>query len=86
MVGHPPQGFIRNPTSCKTHTVGFDAVAYDAQTASAQATFTTDNCGALPFTPELSARIKRVGAVNDPVELSTTIAQTIEEAGLCGRR
>jgi hypothetical protein len=82
MAGSPPQGFIRLPTSCKTHTVGFDAVAYDAQTASAQATFTTDNCGALPFTPELSARIKRVGAVNVPVELSTTIAQTIDEAGL----
>ena len=44
--------------------------------------FTTTNCGALPFTPELSARIKRTGLVNEPVELSTTIAQTIDEAGL----
>ena len=52
------------------------------QTATANAQFATSNCGALPFTPELSARVKRVGAVNDPIELSTTIAQTIEEAGL----
>jgi hypothetical protein len=81
-AGNPPQGFIRLPTSCKTHTVGFDARAYDDQTASAQTTFDTTNCGALPFTPELSARVKRVGSVNTPVELSTTIAQTIEEAGL----
>ncbi|HXV53147.1 MAG TPA: hypothetical protein VD765_07970, partial [Solirubrobacterales bacterium] len=76
------QGFIRLPTSCKTHNVGFDAAAYDGQTATANAQFATSNCGALPFTPELSARVKRVGAVNDPIELSTTIAQTIEEAGL----
>lgn len=82
MAGAPPKGFIRLPTSCKTHTVGFDATAYDAQTASGQDTFTTTNCGALPFTPELSARIKRAGLVNEPVELSTTIAQTIDEAGL----
>ena len=82
MAGNPPKGFIRLPTSCKTHTVGFDARTYDDQTATAQTTFDTTNCGALPFTPELSARIKRVGPVNNPVELSTTIAQTIEEAGL----
>jgi hypothetical protein len=82
MAGTPAKPFIRFPTSCKTHTVGFDAKAYDNQTATGQATFTTTNCGALPFTPELSARIKRTGPVNEPVELSTTIAQTIEEAGL----
>lgn len=82
MVGNPPQGFIRLPTSCGTHTVGFDATAYDAQTATGQATFTTDNCGALPFTPEFSARIKPGSTVSEPVELSTTISQTIDEAGL----
>jgi hypothetical protein len=77
-----PNGFIRLPTSCRTHTVGFDAVAYDGQTASASATFDTTNCGALPFSPELKARIKRVGPISNPVELSTTIGQTIDEAGL----
>jgi hypothetical protein len=83
MAGSPPKGFIRLPTSCKTHTVGFDASAHDGQVApTGTATFSTTNCGALPFTPELSARIKRTGPVNEPVELSTTIAQTIDEAGL----
>jgi hypothetical protein len=82
MAGSPPTGFIRLPTSCRTHTVGFDATSYDSQTATGQATFETHNCDLLPFTPELSARIKRVGPVNEPVELSTTISQTIDEAGL----
>jgi hypothetical protein len=81
-AGTPPKGFIRLPTSCGTHDVGFDATAYDDSTASATAQFTTSNCDQLPFSPELSARIKRVGPVNNPVELSTTIAQTIDEAGL----
>lgn len=80
-VGNPPQGFLRNPTSCKTHTVGFDAVNYDGATASGSTTFDTVNCGAEPFSPEFSANIK-VGKSTDAVELSTTIAQTIEEAGL----
>jgi hypothetical protein len=81
MAGNPPKGFIRLPTSCKTHTVGFDAAAYDGQTTTAQSTFDTTNCAALPFTPEFSARIKQ-GAVYEGLEVSTTIAQTIDEAGL----
>ena len=80
-VGTPPKGFLRNPTSCKTHTVGFDAVNYDGATATASTTFDTVNCAAEPFTPEFTANIK-VGKSTDAVELSTTIAQTIEEAGL----
>ncbi len=36
----------------------------------------------LPFSPELTARIKRVGAVNAPVGLSTTISQSSEESFL----
>ncbi len=81
MAGNPPQGFIRLPTSCGAHTVGFDAAAYDGQTATGQASFTTDNCGALPFSPELTARAKPQG-IGKAMEFSTTIAQTIEEAGL----
>jgi hypothetical protein len=80
-VGTPPKGFIRLPTSCGTHTVGFDADNYNGATASASTTFDTVNCGAEPFTPELTANVK-VGKKGDPVEVSTTIAQTIEEAGL----
>ena len=81
LVGNPPKGFIRLPTSCKTHNVGFDAVNYDGAAASAATTFDTVNCAAEPFTPEFSANIK-VGKAGEAVELSTTIAQTIEEAGL----
>jgi hypothetical protein len=81
VAGNPPKGFIRLPTSCGTHTVGFDARAYDDQTATGATTFTTDNCGALPFTPELTARAKPEG-IGKPVELTTVISQTIEEAGL----
>ena len=50
-------------------------------TATGTTTFDTVNCGAEPFSPEFSAAIK-VGKANDAVELSTTIAQTIDEAGL----
>jgi hypothetical protein len=80
-VGTPPKGFIRLPTSCGTHTVGFDADNYDGATATASTTFDTVNCGAEPFTPELSANVKP-GKKGEAVEVSTTISQTIEEAGL----
>ena len=80
-VGNPPKGFIRLPTTCRTHTVGFDAVNYDGVAASASTTFDTVNCGALPFTPEFSARIQQ-GAIGEGIEVSTTISQGIEEAGL----
>jgi len=81
VAGSPPKGFIRLPTSCKTHTVGFDVRAWDNETASGQTTFTTNKCGALPFTPELKARGKPEG-IGKPVELTTIISQRIEEAGL----
>lgn len=74
-------GFIRLPTSCKEHIVGFDANSYDGGPASAQTTFTTTDCGALPFSPELKATAKPQG-LGQPIELTTTISQTIEEAGL----
>lgn len=74
-------GFIRLPTSCKDHTVGFDANSYTGGPASAQTTFATTDCGALPFSPELKATAKPQG-LGEPIELTTTISQTIEEAGL----
>ena len=59
-VGTPPQGFLRNPTSCKTHTVGFDAVRLRRRDRDrASTTFDTINCAALPFTPEFSASVKQ---------------------------
>ena len=81
-AGNPPQGFIRLPTSCKEHTVGFDAVAYEnGSTASGETTFTTTGCENVPFSPELSAWVEPQGQ-SLPADLSTTISQTIEEAGL----
>ena len=82
-AGSPPKGFMRNPTSCGNHTVSYDAAAYDGQTASGSTSFSTDNCGALPFHPKFSARIRQLTSdLANPVELTTTISQTIAEAGL----
>jgi len=80
-VGSPPKGFLRNPTSCGTHTVSVDVTAYDTTTGSGSTTFDTQNCQALPFDPKFSASITQ-GDPDEPVGVSTTIAQTIEEAGL----
>jgi hypothetical protein len=75
--------FLRNPTSCKLQTVAIDAGAYNGATASAQDRFTTTNCAALPFSPTFSARIHQVSRdLAEPVQLTTSISQTIEEAGL----
>lgn len=74
-------GFIRLPTSCATQTVGFDGVSYSDQPASGSTTLTTTNCAALPFSPELEASGIPEG-IGKPVVLTTTISQTIEEAGL----
>lgn len=80
-VGSPPKGFLRNPTSCGTHTVSVDATAYDATTGQGSTTFDTQGCQSLPFDPKFSAEIVQ-GDPNEAVSVSTTISQTIEEAGL----
>jgi hypothetical protein len=82
LAGSPPKGFIRLPTSCKTHTVGFDATAYDNQTANGQATFTTTGCASEPFSPGFTAKLKPMGRNGLKPEVQTTITQTIQEAGL----
>ena len=80
-VGDPPAGFLRNPTSCATAAIGFDGRAWTGETGSGQAPpFTPTDCAALPFSPEL--RAVSHGQGRGPIELSTTISQTIEEAGL----
>ncbi len=79
----PKKGFLRNPTSCGSHQVGFDAVAHDGQTATAATSFSTVNCAALPFAPKFSAKIRQLTTdLANPVELTTSISQTIAEAGL----
>jgi hypothetical protein len=77
------KGFLRNPTSCGVQPISIDADAYNNATATAQDQFTTTNCNALPFSPRFSAKIKQTSSnLLDPVQLSTTISQTIAEAGL----
>jgi hypothetical protein len=78
------KGFIRNPTSCKEHTVGFDATDWTDETATGEATFETTGCGNLPFSPELNATIgskDHTGPATKP-PLTTTIEQAANEAGL----
>lgn len=78
------QPFLRNPTSCGTHTVGFDATAYTEETASGEVTFDTVDCEQLPFAPTLSASIGSPGHT-DPADLpplTTVIGQAEGEAGM----
>jgi hypothetical protein len=78
--------FMRNPTSCDhEHTTTFSAVPYSGASASDQATFTTDNCSALDFSPAFSAI---VGGANTSMKTSvtTSIDQDLDEAGLVQAR
>jgi hypothetical protein len=73
--------FMRNPTSCKEHTTNFTAVPYSGNTATGSATFTTDNCDALDFSPGFSALM--AGAVGgQKTTVTTSIEQAATEAGL----
>lgn len=80
-VGSPPKGFLRNPTSCGSHTVSVDATAYDSSTGTSSTTFNTDGCQSLPFSPKFDASIVST-SLDQPVQVSTTISQTETEAGL----
>jgi hypothetical protein len=86
LAGNPPQGFIRNPTSCGTKTTGFDATSYaDPSTVvSAEATYDSLNCQNLPFDPAFSAKIGAPGQTSPATKppLTTAIGQTIQEAGI----
>jgi hypothetical protein len=84
-AGSPPQGFIRNPTSCGTKTTGFEATAWNAPgTATAEATYDSVNCQNLPFDPAFSATIGAPGQTTPASKppLTTVIGQTIQEAGI----
>jgi hypothetical protein len=84
-AGNPPQGFIRNPTSCGTKTTGFEATAWNAPgTATGEATYDSVNCQNLPFHPAFSATIGAPGqtSVASKPPITTVIEQTIQEAGL----
>ena len=78
------KGFMRNPTSCKQHAVGFDATDHTDDTATGQATFTTTGCDKLAFDPKLSATVGSAGHTDPATKppLSTVIRQKADEAGL----
>jgi hypothetical protein len=78
------KGFMRNPTSCKEHVVGFDATDHSDESATGQATFTTTGCGNLDFSPELTGSIGAPGRTEPATKppLTTVIEQAANEAGL----
>jgi hypothetical protein len=76
--------FMRNPTSCGSHTTNFAATPYSGASATASATFATTNCGALDFSPTFTADIGGPGQTTNgvPTTASTAILQDNDEAGL----
>jgi hypothetical protein len=80
--------FMRNPTSCASHTVRFAADSYSSTTATpVTSNFTTTNCGAEDFSPSFSARVGGPGqtgggATRVPTTVITSIQQDLDEAGL----
>jgi hypothetical protein len=78
------QPFMRNPTSCGTHTTNFSAVPYSGSSDTASATFSTDNCGAEDFSPSFSAIVGGPGQTAPLANTTaiTNIHQDADEAGL----
>ncbi len=76
--------FMRNPTSCGSHTTNFSAIPYTGLSASGSASFSTTNCGALDFSPVFTAEIGGPGQTTNgvPTTASTAILQDTDEAGL----
>ena len=78
------RAFMRNPTSCGTHTTNFSAVPYSGASDTGSATFTTDNCGAEDFSPSFDATVGGPGQTASlvPTTAITNIHQDDNEAGL----
>jgi hypothetical protein len=76
--------FMRNPTSCGNHTTNFSAVPYNGTSDTASATFATNNCGALDFSPAFTAIVGGPGgtAQGGQTTAITSIDQDNDEAGL----
>ena len=78
-------GFMRNPTSCSSKTVTFDADSYGGNAAHGSApSFTPTSCNALAFSPKLTATLGGPGATKarSNIPLTTLIEQDASEAGL----
>jgi hypothetical protein len=80
------KGFMRNPTSCGVKTTKFtaDSYAHPNQTATGQASFTSTNCAALPFSPTFTADVGSRGHTQPLAKppVTTRILQDEGEAGL----
>jgi hypothetical protein len=78
--------FMRNPTSCGSHTTSFSATPYSGASDTDTASFTTTNCGALDFSPAFTAEVGGPGQTTNgvPTTASTAILQDNDEAGLLG--
>ena len=80
------QGFMRNPTSCGSKTTRFiaDSHANPTRKVFGQATFTSANCAALPFSPAFKASVGAAGftQANRQPPVKTQILQDAGEAGL----
>ena len=60
-VGSPAKGFLRNPTSCGTHTVAIDATAYDGRPATGRTPSTRRTARRSRSRPQFSAEIHQTG-------------------------
>ena len=84
--GPPPSHFMRNPTSCTAHTVGFAGDSYSSATVvtADSPSFTPTNCAGLDFSPTLSASVGGPGqtSVGSLTTATTSINQDVDEAGL----
>jgi hypothetical protein len=76
--------FMRNPTSCGSHTTSFSAAPYTGASDTGTASFSTTNCGALDFSPAFTAEVGGPGQTTNgvPTTASTSILQDTDEAGL----
>jgi hypothetical protein len=76
--------FMRNPTSCDSHTTSFTAVPYDGASDTESVSFTPTNCGALDFSPAFTAIVGGPGgtAQGGQTTAITSIDQDNDEAGL----
>ncbi|MDQ1538048.1 MAG: hypothetical protein QOE58_2441 [Actinomycetota bacterium] len=84
--GPPPSPFMRNPTSCTPHVVGFAGDSHSSATVvtANSPAFTPTNCGALDFSPSFTAEVGGPGQTTNGVATtaSTAILQDTDEAGL----
>jgi hypothetical protein len=78
------KAFMRNPTSCGSHTTSFSAVPYSGASDTGTASFSTTNCDALDFSPTFTAEVGGPGQTTNgvPTTASTAILQDNDEAGL----